>query len=138
LYRALVERGLASQLSGALLPTQQPFLYTISATATDGTPLSSVESVLLEELDGVVRDGITEGELRKAKTQLKARFVFDNDSITNIAHQLGYFETLAAGDVLSELPSRIDAVNRDAVADAARTVLVASNRTIGWYDPLPK
>ena len=34
-------------------------------------------------------------ELARAKKQLHARFVFDNDSVTNIAHQLGYFETIA-------------------------------------------
>src|SRR6185436_12555258 len=93
LYRALVERGLASNVSGALLPTEEPFLYTVSATATDGTPLASIEAVLLEELDRVRQHGITEAELTKAKTQLKARMVFDNDSISNKAHQLGYFET---------------------------------------------
>src|SRR5205814_3272139 len=35
LYRALVERGLASAVYGSLLPTEDPFLYTISATATE-------------------------------------------------------------------------------------------------------
>src|SRR5438477_9726644 len=57
LYRALVERGLASAVAGSLMPTEQPFLYTISVTATNGTPLDSAESVLLEELDRVRRDG---------------------------------------------------------------------------------
>src|SRR6185295_20397091 len=37
LYRALVECGLASTVSGSIVPTQQPFLFTVSATATDGT-----------------------------------------------------------------------------------------------------
>ena len=41
LYRALVERGLASAVAGSLMPTEQPFLYTISVTATNGTPLDS-------------------------------------------------------------------------------------------------
>src|SRR5207249_819793 len=67
LYRALVERGLASSVGGALLPTVDPFLYSISVTVTDGTPLASAESVLLEEIEGVWRDGITAGELAKAK-----------------------------------------------------------------------
>jgi zinc protease len=136
LYLALAERGLASSVGGALLPTEQPFLYTISVTATDGTPLASVEAVLIEELDRVGRDGITEAELTKAKAQLKARLVFDNDSITNIAHQLGYFETIAALDVFLEMPSRIAAITLDQVSHAAHQVLGPSNRTIGWFDPL--
>jgi zinc protease len=135
LYRALVERGLASYVSGAIVPTQQPFLYTVSATATEGVPLASVEAAMLEELDRVVQGGITEAELGKAKAQLKARLVFDNDSVTNIAHQLGYFETIASVDVFTSLGTRIAAVNCEAVADAARAVLSASNRTVGWFQP---
>ena len=137
LYRALVERGLASSVSGALLPTQDPFLYTVSVTATEGVPLAAAESALLEELDRVHREGITDAELTKAKAQLRARMVFDRDSVTNIAHQLGYFETIASVDVFTAMPSRIAAVSADEVGSAARTVLVASNRTVGWFDPEP-
>jgi zinc protease len=135
LYRALVERGLASSVSGALLPTEEPFLYTVSATATDGTPLASIEAVLLEELDRVRQEGISDAELTKAKTQLRARMVFDNDSITNIAHQLGYFETIADVGVFLAMPSRIAAVTLDEVARVAQAVLIPANRTIGWFDP---
>jgi zinc protease len=134
LYRALVERGLASNVSGALLPTEQPFLYTLSATATDGTPLASIEAVLLEELDRVWQHGITAAELTKAKTQLKARMVFDNDSISNQAHQLGYFETIANVDLFLQMPPRIAAVTLDEVSRAAGAILIPSNRTVGWFD----
>ena len=137
LYRALVERGLVAQVNGALLPTEQPFLYTVSATATEGTSLAAIESVLLEELDRVQREGIREAELTKAKAQLKARLVFDNDSITNKAHQFGYFETIAGLDAFLDMPSRIAAVTLDQVAAAALGVLKASNRTIGWFVPEP-
>jgi zinc protease len=137
LYLALVERGLASNVGGALLPTEEPFLYTISVTATDGTPLASVEAALLEELDRVAHLGITDAELTKAKAQLRARLVFDNDSITNIAHQFGYFETIASVDLVVEMPSRIAAVTLDGVSRSAHLVLGPSNRTIGWFDPLP-
>jgi zinc protease len=137
LYRALVERGLASAVAGALLPTEHPFLYTVSVTATEGTPLAAVEGAILEELDRARREGITEAELGKAKAQLKARLVFDNDSISNIAHQLGYFETIASVDVFTNFGARIAAVTLDQVVEAARAALHPSNRTIGWFDPLP-
>ncbi|PYQ69383.1 MAG: insulinase family protein [Acidobacteria bacterium] len=137
LYRALVERGIASWVGGSLLPTEQPFLYTISATVTDGTPLPSAESTLLEELDRVERGGITDAELTKAKAQLRARLVFDSDSVTNIAHQLGYFETIGGVESFTTLAPRIAAVTVDEVNAAARAVLPSANRTIGWFDPLP-
>jgi zinc protease len=137
LYRRLVRQGLASSVNGSLLPTELPFVYIISVTATDGTPLGDVEAALLAELDAVVAQGVTPAELTKAKAQLKARLVFDNDSVTNIAHQLGYFETIASVDVFRELMPRIAAVTLDEVAAVARTVFSSSNRTVGWFEPLP-
>src|SRR6185295_2629631 len=101
--------------SGSLLPTEQPFLYTVSVTATEGAALASVESVLLEELDRVRREGIAPGELARAKAQLRARLVFESDSVTNIAHQLGYFDTVATPGLFTALPSRIAAVTADEV-----------------------
>jgi zinc protease len=137
LYRRLVGQRLASAVNGSLLPTELPFVYIISVTATEGTPLASVESALLKELDAVAAHGITPAELVKAKAQLKARLVFDNDSVTNLAHQLGYFETIASVDVLRDLVPRIAAVTLDEVATTAQTIFGASNRTVGWFDPLP-
>jgi zinc protease len=135
LYRALVEGRVASSVMGAILPTEQPFLYVISATATDGTALASLETAMLEEIERVRVGGITQQELARAKKQLHARLVFDRDSITNIAHQLGYFETIANLDLFTNLGSRIADVSIEQVADAARTVFRSSNRTVGWFDP---
>jgi zinc protease len=137
LYQALVERGLASALSGQLVPTTYPFLYTISATATDGTPLGVLESACLEEVDRIRDEGITPSELARAKSQLHAQLVFDGDSITNIAHQLGYFETVSSVDAFVGLGPRIEAVTLQQVSEVARSLLAVSNRTVGWFDPLP-
>jgi zinc protease len=137
LYRALVERGLASYVSGSIVPTEQPYLYTISTTVTAGTSLASVEDIALQQLDRVRRDGITDAELAKAKAQLKARLVFENDSVTNIAHQLGYYETISTLDVFTALPARLAAITVEQVNAAAASVLTPSNRTVGWFDPLP-
>jgi zinc protease len=137
LYRALVGKGLASAVNGSLLPTELPFVYIISVTATDGTPLAAVEGGLVDELGKVAREGITEAELTKAKKQLNARLVFENDSVTNIAHQIGYFETIAGVEVFENFRPRIAAVTLEQVAEVARAVLTESNRTVGWFDPLP-
>ena len=124
-------------VSGALLPTADPFLYSISLTAMQGVPLGTLEAAAFEAIDGVRRDGLTAEELARAKRQLAARLVFETDSITNIAHQLGYYETIAGVDFYLSLPERIAAVTVDEVSAAARTAFGESGRTIGWFDPLP-
>jgi zinc protease len=135
LYQALVNAGLASAVTGGLAPTQEPFLYTISLTATEGTPLAALEEALLRELDRVVRDGVTPEEVRKARNQLRARLVFEQDSISNIAHQLGYFETIASWRLYPSVGRQIDAVTPDEVSAVAASRLKASSRTIGWFNP---
>jgi predicted Zn-dependent peptidase len=61
--------------------------------------------------------------------------VFENDSVTNIAHQLGYFETVVGPGFAASLQQRIDAVTLDEVWDVARRRLGAC-RTIGWFRPI--
>jgi zinc protease len=137
LYRALVDTGLASSVSGGIVPTQEPFLYTISMTATDGTTLDRLEEAALSELERVRAGHITEADVQRAARQLRARLVFENDCITNIAHQLGYFATIGSWQVAHALRDRIDAVTPEQVAVAAASRLKAANRTIGRFEPLP-
>lgn len=136
LYRSLVERGLASSVAGALLPTEHPFLYTISATATDGTSLAALEAAFLDEIGRVRREGVTAAELARSKAQLRARMIFEDDSITSIAHQIGFFETIANADMVRELPGAIAAVTIEDVSQAAERMLAPANQTIGWFEPV--
>jgi predicted Zn-dependent peptidase len=78
---------------------------------------------------------VTPAEVARAKAQLHARLVFDNDSVTNIAHQLGYFETIGGAEEYASLEPRLAKVTADAVSQAAARCLPASNRTVGWFDP---
>jgi zinc protease len=135
LYRSLVERRLASAVGAGLLPTEHPFLYLISVTALDGVGPSDVEGAATACLDDVAKNGITDKELAKAKNQLRARLVFENDSVTNLAHQIGYFETIATQDVYSRAPVLIAEVTADRVNEAAARYLRSDRRTVGWFQP---
>jgi zinc protease len=136
LYRALVERGLASNVGAGLLPTEHPFLYLVSATAIDGVDLDDVEAAATGALTEVVRNGVTDRELVKAKSQLRARLVFENDSVTNLGHQLGYFQTVATLDIYQDAPNRIAAVTQSEVNRVAQKYLRDDQRTVGWFKPI--
>jgi zinc protease len=133
LYRALVDGRLASGVTGALLPTQEPFLYTISVTGLSGAGGETLEERLLEELGRVARDGVTRVEIDRALRQLKARLILEDDSVGAIAHQLGFFATVSSVETYLALADRISRVDRDDVARVAGRYLVESNRTVGWY-----
>lgn len=135
LYRALVDRGLASSVSGALLPTAQPFLYSISATVSEGQPVAVVEQTVLGELERLSREGVSPRDLERAKAQLRARFVYDEDGVTDIAHQLGYFATIGRWQDALTLQDRLAAVTADEVQAAAQATFTAANWTIGVFEP---
>ncbi|MEP6915607.1 MAG: pitrilysin family protein [Acidobacteriota bacterium] len=136
LYTRLVEGGLSSAVSGALLPTAEPFLYTLSFTAMDGTPLERLEAAVLEEIERVLAAGVDPIEIARAKRQLRARLAFENDSVTNIAHQIGYFETVAGPLFASSVQAGVDAVTAEQIQSVARRRLDAANRTVGWFKPV--
>jgi zinc protease len=135
LYRALVDRGLASSISGSLAPTAEPFLYTIAATVADGRTAASVDEAVLAEVELLAQKGITAAELTRARAQLRARFVYDVDGVTDIAHQLGYFESIATWEAAGGLQGRLDAVTAADVQAAAARHLTTDNRTIGVFLP---
>ena len=136
LYRALVDGGFASSVGGGLMPTEHPYLYSLTVSVAEGRSLADVEEVVLSEVDRLRRDGITSDELAKVNTQLRARFVYDADSVTDIAHQLGYFETIGSWRTYHDLQTRLQAVTAEAVQAAAARYLTAANRTIGWFEPV--
>jgi zinc protease len=135
LYQSLVNSGLASAVSGGIVPTQDPFLYTISLTATEGTSLDVLEERVLQVMESVRTEGVTPQELAKAKTQLRARLVFEQDSVSNIAHQLGFFATIADWRFFPSISSAVDAVALEDVARVAAVRFTAANRIIGRFEP---
>ena len=116
------------------MPTSHPFLYSLSFTATDGVALADLEHAALAAIEDA-RTGIDEQEVARAKRQLRARLVFENDSVTNMAHQLGYFETVVGPGFYPTLQQSIDAVTLDQVRDVARRRLDKRSRTVGWFNP---
>ncbi|MBA3638363.1 MAG: insulinase family protein [Acidobacteria bacterium] len=136
LYSALVERGLATSVSGSLLPTSDPFLFTVSLTAATGVSLDRLEEAALAEIDRARRGGLSGQEITRAKRQLRTRLVLENDSVTSVAHQLGYFSTVAGPNYLSQLQARIDAVTPEDVVRIAGQRLGAVTRTVGRFQPL--
>jgi predicted Zn-dependent peptidase len=101
----------------------------------EGVALGDVEAAATDALDRVAKEGITDRELTKALNQLRARLVFENDSVTNLGHQLGYFETVATAELYRNAARRIAAVTQSEVDRVARKYLRGDRRTVGWFKP---
>ena len=103
--------------------------------ATPDRPLEEVERAILDEVERLRREPVSEAELRRAKKQVAAGFLYAKDSIQNLSQQLGYYETVASWRYVEEYPDRVKAVTAEDVRRVAEKYLVEETRTVGWYDP---
>jgi len=136
LYQALVESGLASEISAYPAELIEPGWYSISATAAPGQALSKIEQVLQRSLAELQRRQVTPAELNRAKTQLQATFTLSNRDISSQASQLGYNQTVAQDYRYSDRylagVSQVTAADIQRVAD---TYLDPAKRTVGYFEP---
>lgn len=135
LYRALVDTELAAEVSGSLIPTVDPFVYSLTATVRAGRTPAEVEERLWAELERIAAEPIREEELRKAIQQARAQFAYSSESVTGQAFWLGWSEIFADYIWFEEYLDRLSAVTPEDVLGVAQAVLRRSNATVGWYVP---
>jgi len=135
LYRALVDTELATQVTGSLVPTADPFVYSLTVTVRAGHTLAELERRLRAELERVVAEPITEEELIKAIKQAKAQFAYSSESVTGQAFWLGWSEVFADYTWFEQYLDRLSEVTPQDVQRVAQRYLHRSNTTVGWYVP---
>ncbi len=92
LDRALTQgenRVADSASSGAMVTGRGPSLFMLSGVPAAGKTAQQVEDALRAEVTRVARDGVSEAELTRVKTQWIASTVYERDSVMNQAQELG-------------------------------------------------
>ncbi len=133
LSKALVDSGLAADISGGITPTIDPYLYTFFATPQQGQDINEVERVLWSELERVQRDSVSQAELATAIKQTRAQFAFGSESVTNQAFWLGYCEIFADYSWFASYLDKLSAVTIEDVKRVANRYLTRDNVTVGHY-----
>ena len=135
LYRALVEKQLATEVDASFGLTKDPFLFTIEATVRPGVAHRAVEDALLQELRRLADEPIDETEFARVRRGLLASIAFPSDTITWRAFRLG---SLLSSGAASSIGAWYDALAKVTAADvqlAARDTFVERSRTVGHFIP---
>jgi len=135
LYKALVATELATAISGSLLPTVDPFVYSLSAVVHAGVTPAEVVEALDAELARVAAESVTQKELTKAIKQVKAQFAYSSESVTAQALWLGFSGIFADYNWFENYIANLSAVTVEDAQRVAQKYLRRSNRTVGWYVP---
>jgi len=140
LNRVLVrERQVANSIGASYANTSRgPTLFSLEATPAPGKELNELEAALREQLQLIVREGVSEEELRRVRAQVAAAEVYKLDSVFYQAMQIGQMESIGLSHrSLPLMLQKLQAVTAEQVQQVAREILQDDQLTIAVLDPQP-
>ncbi|MFC1651074.1 M16 family metallopeptidase, partial [Candidatus Latescibacterota bacterium] len=110
LYKRIVEEEqIASSAQAYIYPMSRSGMFVIYGTM-DEENVPKFRAAILEEIEKLRNESPDPAELEKVKTMLKADFQFSNETNSDIAQTLGYYNTLGMLDKATEYEKSIDMV----------------------------
>jgi zinc protease len=132
LHRLLVEEGLTISVGGFQSEGFDPGLVYFYFTLPPGGDTAAVEQRVLDALQLVATEGVSEAELAKARNIMLADFWRGLATIEGKAEALGHYEVFLGNyEKLFDLPGDLDAVSTDDLRDVAARVFRTANMTVG-------
>ncbi|MFC1692041.1 M16 family metallopeptidase [Candidatus Latescibacterota bacterium] len=131
LYQRLVEKDqIVHSVQAFIYPLNQSGLFVIFATM-DRHDVQDFRKAVIEEIEKLRNEVVSKEELQKVKTMLKADFQFSNETGENIAHTIGYYNTVGLLDYITKYESLIEEVSSKDVAVYVSKVLNPLSYSIG-------
>ena len=139
LYRSLIyDRQLALDAGGDYSWFSfDPNLFWFWATAMPGQTPETLEKELLAEMARLEREPVTDVELQRARNQIEAAFVYQEDSVHRRASLLARFELIGGYAQKDTYLQRIRAVTAADVQRVARAYFRESQKNVGILLPRP-
>lgn len=134
-YRALTDRNLTTSVRGRVGSFHDPSLQFIYANLAPGSTHEQIEKIVIEELERVKKDGVTDGEVASAIAQIVASAAYARDGSFAMASTLNDY--VAAGDWTLYV-NEDTALKKVTAADVKRvtnTYFLEDKRTTGWFIP---
>jgi zinc protease len=140
LYQSLVydqKNSLAVGAEYSVLQTD-PGLFYFYSLVNPSVKVEGVEEAIQREIVRLQNEPPSEQELQRAKNQVEAARVFEQDSNFRHAMLMGQAESVGAGwRRIDQFVERIRAVTAKDIQRVAKQYLTPDNRTVGILIPLP-
>lgn len=133
LYSSLVDnQQLALQVGTMYFDAFDPTLFYFYGISNDGVKASELENAILDEIEKIIKEGVSEGELQKVKNQKLMEFYRTTETINGLSNTIGTYE-LFFGDYrkLFTAPDDYKRVTKEDIQRVAAKYFVKQNRTVG-------
>ncbi|MBI3903548.1 MAG: insulinase family protein [Nitrosomonadales bacterium] len=133
------EQLLASEVGAGYDSTARgPSMFVLDGTPSEGRSVADLEAGLRAQISQLVKDGVSEDELKRVKAQVTASEVYKRDSVFYQAMQIGQLESIGLGSkAIPLMLQKLQAVTAQQVQDVAREFLQDDNLSIAVLDPQP-
>lgn len=138
LYKKLVETKLASSVNASSIAAHDPGMIMVMAEVPKDGDLDKVREVLVSQVEGIAKNGVTEDEVKRAVRRiLKSR---ERQFANSESFAINLSEWQAYGDwrLYFLHRDRLEQVTAEDVQKVARQYCVEDNRTVGLFIPADK
>lgn len=107
--------------------------FTVIVMPKDGVSLEEAEAGLDRAIASFLEEGVDPSHLDRAKAQVRAAWIYQQDDLYEIA--FGYGESLTAGLNVADIadwPSMLDGVTEQDIVDAAKKVFDRKRSVTSW------
>ena len=118
--------------------TRLPGMVVIDGTPSKGHDIAELETALKAQVQRLHDEPVGTAELERIRTGLIANKVYELDSVSGQAMQLGMLETVGLGwRLVDEYVEHLAQITPDQIQAVARKYLTADNLTVAVLDPQP-
>lgn len=113
-----------------------PSLFMLYGVVADGIAPEKLEKAMLDELEKIKKEGVSDLELQKVKNQKLIAFYHQLETINGKSNNLGTYE-LFFGDYkkMYDAPKLYEKVTKEDIQRVAKTYFTKKNRTVGYLLP---
>lgn len=141
LYRRLVlEEELVTEVSVMNETRQDPGSLLVLCELRDGVMPDRVERAIREEIREQQREGVAKKDMERIQAQIRASFLFQDESVLDLAMKLGRFEagTPAGYRTLLDVLSNYESLTQKELRETARKYFDFDRAAVVWAVPGPR
>jgi zinc protease len=135
LYKALVEKGLASEVSGTAYPMAEPGVIIFSAKAGKGGSDKKIREAMTSVIESFGSSPITKNEIERWRASFFREFDLILTETAKTGVVLSEFAAMGDWRLLFLMRDRVKTTSAEDIARVAKSFLKPSNRTLGLFLP---